>query len=186
VFTEVRGRPAIFWQTQRTARTTNPGGRVPRGRAIVDQLTITVDTRERYPFRFSRADVETERAALPAGDYGVRRDGVFIAAVERKTLENLAGGLSDGTLAFQMQRLAELPRAAVVVEGRYPGLLAIAQHRASFVADILARLQHRYPEIQVVFADNRKFAEEWTYRYLAAAMSDDLPGADLKHLGKFS
>jgi len=26
VFTEVKGRPAIFWQTQKTARTANPGG----------------------------------------------------------------------------------------------------------------------------------------------------------------
>jgi hypothetical protein len=30
----------------------------------------------------------------------------------------------------------------------------------------------RYPEIQVVFADSRRFAEEWTYRFLAAALSD--------------
>jgi hypothetical protein len=36
----------------------------------------------------------------------------------------------------------------------------------------LARLQVRYPEIPVVFTDSRKFAEEWTYRFLAAAFSD--------------
>jgi hypothetical protein len=35
-----------------------------------------------------------------------------LAAVERKSLDNLAATLSDGTLAFQMQRLAELPLAA--------------------------------------------------------------------------
>jgi len=33
-------------------------------------------------------------------------------------------------------------------------------------------LQVRYPEVQVVFADSRKFAEEWTYRFLAAALAD--------------
>jgi len=33
-------------------------------------------------------------------------------------------------------------------------------------------LQVRYPEIPVAFADSRKFAEEWTYRFLAAALSD--------------
>jgi hypothetical protein len=27
-------------------------------------------------------------------------------------------------------------------------------------------------EIQVVFADSRRFAEEWTYRFLASAVSD--------------
>jgi len=39
-------------------------------------------------------------------------------------------------------------------------------------SDILARLQVRYPEVQVVFADSRRFAEEWTYRFLAAALGD--------------
>jgi ERCC4-type nuclease len=39
-----------------------------------------------------------------------------LASVERKTVENLAATLSDGSLAFQMQRLAELRLAAVVVQ----------------------------------------------------------------------
>ena len=69
----------------------------------------------------------TERATLPAGDYAARgEDGVILAAVERKSLENLATTLSDGTLAFQMQRLAELPLSAVVVEGRYPSAAGLS------------------------------------------------------------
>lgn len=174
VFTEVKGRSAVFWQTQRTARTANPGGRVPRGRAVSEPITVLVDTRERYPYRFAgRSDVATVRTALPAGDYGVRSGDVLLAVVERKSLENLASSLSDGTLAFQMQRLSEMPRGAVVVEGRYPSLLGLFAARASFIADVLARLQLRYPEIPIVFADSRKFAEEWTYRYLAAAYTGD-------------
>jgi hypothetical protein len=43
---------------------------------------------------------------------------------------------------------------------------------------MLARLQVRYPEVQVVFADSRKFAEEWTYRFLAAALADSI-GSDV-------
>jgi hypothetical protein len=46
----------------------------------------------------------------------------MLAAVERKSLDNLAATLADGTLAFQLQRLAELPLAAVVVEARYSAL----------------------------------------------------------------
>src|SRR6266567_690576 len=77
VFAEVKGRPAIFWQTQRTARTANPGGRVPRRRALTSGFTIVVDTRERYGYRFAGRDVQVERAALPAGDYAVQnQDGV--------------------------------------------------------------------------------------------------------------
>ena len=33
-------------------------------------------------------------------------------------------------------------------------------------------MQVRYPEVQIVFADSRRFAEEWTHRVLAAALAD--------------
>jgi hypothetical protein len=28
----------------------------------------------------------------------------------------------------------------------------------------------RYPEVHLVFADSRRFAEDWTYRFLATAL----------------
>jgi hypothetical protein len=172
VFTETRGRPAIFWQTQKAARAANPGARVPRRRALTETFTISIDTRERYPYRFSGRDVLVERATLQAGDYAILAEDEVIATVERKTLENFTASLSDGTIAFQLQRLGEAPRAAVVVEARYSALFKLDHVRAGWIADVLARLQVRYPEIQVVFADSRKFAEEWTYRFLAAALAE--------------
>jgi hypothetical protein len=173
VFTQVKGREAIFWQTQKTARTANPGGRIPRRRAPADAVTIAADTRERYPYRFTHQGAETARIALLAGDYAVQaNDGSVLAAVERKSLENLAATLSDGTLAFQMQRLSELPLAAVVVEGRYSALFKLEHVNGSWLADQLARLEVRYPEVHLVFADSRRFAEEWTYRFLSTALAD--------------
>ncbi len=178
VFTETRGRPAIFWQTQKAAKAANPGARIPRARAIPEGFTILIDTRERYPCRFAGRDVQIERGALSAGDYAVGSGEAMAAAVERKTFENFMASLSDGTLAFQMQRLGEVARAAVVVEGRYSALFKLEHVPAAFIADGLARTQVRYPEIQVVFADSRKFAEEWTYRFLAAALADSM-GSDV-------
>lgn len=169
VFTEVRGRPAIFWQTQKTARSASPGARVPRRRAV-SRLTIVVDTRERYPFRFSGRPVETRRETLSA----VGADQP-LAVVERKTLENFVSCLSDGTMSFQMQRLGEMPLAAIVVEGRYSELFRLQHVDPGWIADVLSRLHARYPEIQVTFADSRKFAEEWTYRFLASALGDVEP-----------
>jgi len=95
-----------------------------------------------------------------------------VAAIERKTLENVAPSLSDGSLAFQLQRLAELPRAAIVVEGDYPDLFRTQPGRASWLADMLGRLAVRYPEVPVIFAGSRKFAEEWAYRFLGVAVAD--------------
>jgi hypothetical protein len=37
------------------------------------------------------------------------------------------------------------------------------------VADGLAELQVRWPGIPIVFCETRQLAEEWTYRFLAAA-----------------
>jgi hypothetical protein len=95
VFTETRGRPAIFWQTQKAARAANPGARIPRARAIPEGFTILIDSRERYPYRFTGRDVEIERVALPAGDYAVAHGEAMAAAVERKTFDNFTASLSD-------------------------------------------------------------------------------------------
>jgi ERCC4-type nuclease len=172
VFTTARGRPAVWWQTQKTVQSANPGARVPRGRAA-GPLTIVVDTREKYGWKFANRLVTTERRALPAGDYGVPVEDRLVAVVERKSLANLASSLSDGSLAFQMQRLAESRgRAAVVVEGDYPDLFRTQPGRGSWLADMLGRLAVRYPEVPIIFAGSRKFAEEWPYRFLGAAVSD--------------
>jgi hypothetical protein len=172
VFTQARGRPAVWWQTQKTVQAANPGARVPRGRSA-GPLTIAVDTREKYGWRFANRAVTVERRALAAGDYAVLAEGRIIGVVERKTLENLATSLSDGTLGFQLQRLAEQGvAAAVVVEGDYPDLFRSQPGRGSWLADMLGRLAVRYLEVPIVFAGSRRFAEEWAYRFLGAAVGD--------------
>jgi hypothetical protein len=61
VFTQVKGREAIFWQTQKTVRAANPGARIPRRRVLTDQ---------------SRS-VSTPASATPTGSPGntLRRSG---------------------------------------------------------------------------------------------------------------
>ncbi len=172
VFTQARGRPAVWWQTQKTVQAANPGARVPRGRAA-GKLTVAVDTREKYGWRFAGREVTVERRTLPAGDYAAMVGDRIAGIVERKTLENLASSLSDGSLAFQLQRLAEAGRAAaIVVEGDYPDLFRTQPGRGSWLADMLGRLALRYPEIPIVFAGSRRFAEEWAYRFFGAVIGD--------------
>jgi hypothetical protein len=92
--------------------------------------------------------------------------------VERKSLADLAGGLNNGTLVFELAKLAEMPRAADVVEDRYGNLLKHAYAPAGFLPDMLARVQVRYPEIAIVFLETRPLAEEWTFRYLGVALAE--------------
>jgi hypothetical protein len=173
VFTEVRTRPAIFWQTRKVARAARPGVRVPSRRASgLATIRVEVDTRERYPYRFAGRRVETDRVALTAGDYAVRSEGRVLAAIERKKEDGLAASLSDGSLGFVMGELAALPAPAVVVEGTYSSLFKVPKATPGWIPELLAVLQVRYPGVPVVFCENRKLAEEYTYRFLAAALRD--------------
>ena len=170
VYTRLRGRPAIFWQTAKVVRNARPGVRVPARRAAgLRALTIEVDTRERYPYRFAGRPIETSRVALPAGDYAVRHGEHVIAAVERKTLTDFTTSLGDGSLGFAMAELASLPAAAVVVEDRYSAIFKLEHVQPGWLAELVARLGVRYPGVPVVWAETRKLAEEWTWRFLAAA-----------------
>lgn len=173
VFTRVRGgREAIFWQSARTAKQARPDVALPTSRSAAGPLTIVVDSHERYPWRFAQQQATTERRVLPAGDYAVELDGQLVAAVERKTLVDLTSSLTTGKLRYAVAELAALPRAAVVVEDRYAAVFKLTFVRPAIVADGLAELQVRYPSVPIVFADTRPLAQEWTYRFLGAALAE--------------
>ena len=170
VFTTARGREVVFWQAPRTRKQARPTVRVPTARAAgLPELALLVDAHERYPYTFTPQQVRTERRALRCGDYGVEVDGALVAAVERKFLTDLISSLSSGRLRFAVAELATLDHAAVVVEDRYSQVFAQERLRPALVADGLAELQVRWPSVPLVFCETRALAEEWTYRYLAAA-----------------
>ncbi|MGD0944857.1 MAG: ERCC4 domain-containing protein [Acidimicrobiales bacterium] len=172
VFTTVKGREAIFWQSPKTTRRSRPAVRVPARRASgARDLAIAVDTRERYPFRFSHQQASTYRKALPAGDYGVEHDGELVAVVERKAFSDLAATLVDGSLTYALAELATVDRAALVVEDRYGAVFKAPFVAPGFLADLLGALQVRYPQVPIVFCDTRPLAEEWTFRFLGAALA---------------
>jgi hypothetical protein len=170
VFTRARGREVIFWQSARTAKQARPNVSLPTGRAPGGVLEIAVDAHERYAWNFSQQQATTVRMALPAGDYGiVDEDGEVIASVERKSLADFVSTLTNGKLRYAMAALASLPRAAVVVEDRYSSIFKLTRVRPRIVADGLAELQVRYPNVPIVFCETRPLAQEWAYRFLGAA-----------------
>lgn len=172
VFTQARGRDVVFWQSPRTRKQARPNVRTPTARAQgIEALQIVVDSHEQYPYRFANQQVATVKRALPCGDYGIVDDGRLIASVERKSLADLVGGLIGGKLRYQIADLAALPRAAVIVEDRYSQIFKLDRVRPALIADGLAELQIRWPNVPIVFGEARQLAEEWTYRFLAAAQS---------------
>ncbi len=180
VLTYARGREAIFWQSARTTKQARPRVRVPTARAggphQSEPLEILIDSHERYAWKFATQQVTTRSQPLAAGDYGVELDGRLVAAVERKSLADLTASLLNGSLRFALTELDQLPRAAVVVEERYSRVFGSAYSQPAVLADAIGECQARYPRVPIIFAENRKLAQEWTYRFLAAAsreLADD-------------
>jgi hypothetical protein len=170
VFTTARGRDAVFWQSPRTRKQARPNVSTPTARAAgIPGLEILVDARERYAYRFATQQVTTMKRSLSCGDYGISTGGRLVACVERKSLADLVSSLVNGTLRYALGELSALPRAAVVVEDRYSQVFKLDRVRPATVADGLAELQVRWPAVPLVFCETRPLAEEWTYRYLAAA-----------------
>lgn len=173
VFTKIQGgREGIFWQSPATTRKARPGIRVPTRRASgFQELAVFVDTRERYPYRFAGLQATTQPRPLPAGDYGVAFNDEIVAVVERKSLADLASSLVDGSLTYALAELSTLSRAALVVEDRYSQIYKLTHVAGGFVAELLAAVQVRYPNVPIVFCETRPLAEQWTYRFLGAALS---------------
>lgn len=102
--------------------------------------------------------------------------------VERKSLADLVRRLIDGQLTYALAEIASIPRAAVVVEDRYSNLFKLDYTQPGFVTEMLAALTVRYPTVPIHFGETRPLAEEWTYRFLGAALAhaqaeaDALPG----------
>ena len=171
VITSLRGgREGIFWQTAKTNRKTRPGMRLPTKRSAAGALEILVDTRERYAWKFENQQATTTHRALTVGDYGVELDGTVVGVVERKRLDELASNVVDGSLLLTLGSLAAMSRAAIVVEDRWADVFRLKFVSPSMVAEMLAAAQVRYPNVPIVFCETRQLAQEWTYRFLGAAI----------------
>jgi len=172
VFTRARGREMIFWQSARTNKKARPNVATPTARAKGRVLGIVVDSGERYAWNFAKQQAELTRQRLPAGDYAVQVHGRTVGVVERKSLPDLVTTLTTGKLWFQMAELAAIDRSALVVEDRYSSVFKLQHVRPLTISEGLAEAAVRYPNVPVHFCENRQLAQEWTYRFLGAALDD--------------
>ena len=167
------GRRLIFWRTATTMAGARPGIRVPQARGLERALTVAVDHRERYAWKFGRYAVTLERRELPVGDYGVVVDEHLVAVVERKSAADLAGSAQSGSLAALLADLGHVPHAALVVEGRFSDLVRRAEAggmRPGWLLNLVAALQATHPRVTWMFTETRDLAQGWAYRWLGACV----------------
>ncbi len=169
----------VFFRTERGIRAHRSGGRVEL-RAMPENLEVVVDSAERYPWRFPGATQARRR--LASGDYALVQDGLVLAAVERKTFENLLGevGKIQG-LHHQLSDLAGLSHAALVIEAEYRDFLnprkMAGRWPPEHLARVLAELAALHPTLPIVYAGNRKAANAWTHNFFLAIARTRLESA---------
>lgn len=128
---------------------------------------VLVDTREQRPYDFKGdlcahfgVTIETQRGTLDTGDYALV-EHPEIARIERKSLGDFVGSVTHDHDRFfrEMERLADYPIAAVIVEGE--------------LGEIVSRTREAYPQsvvcsamkiatdfrIPIIYAASRPWAE---------------------------
>ena len=161
----------IFWRTQKGLTERKP--RVKLTAQGESDIHVLIDTQERYGWKFT--DCTVEKKSLPAGDYGLLTEEGIIAVVERKTYDNMLNGFAD--IHILHQKLGEMEsyrHAALIIEANYSDFLnadKIRYYKPSFAAKVIGELYTLHPDVQIVFAGNRKLANEWTLRFFKAVKS---------------
>ncbi len=118
-------------------------------------MIITIDTREQQPYEFQ---TESERAALPTGDYSLR-GGENLIAIERKTVDDLIGCLTVGRNRFEkeLHRGRALEYFAIVIEtsfSDFAGGVYRSNMNPKAAVQSLLTFSVRY-KVPVFFAGNR-------------------------------
>ena len=129
-------------------------------------FTIVVDSREQLPYEFSGAVVK----ALASGDYSIAGLEDHIA-IERKTKPDAYASLGRGRARFrrEVERLAELDYAAIVIEDTLTGFLSRPPHSMVNPRAAIASLlgwSVRY-QVAVFFAGDRRHGRALTQKLLA-------------------
>lgn len=131
------------------------------------KLKILTDTREQLPYSFEKYAVQTEAAALAAGDYSLAgfQDRV---AVERKSLNDLIGcltGADRSRFEKELARAGSFERFAVVVEASLQDLTAgryTSNMEPHAALQSITAFYIRYG-IPFLFCGNRDGAEYMTF-----------------------
>lgn len=147
-----------------------------------DVSEIIIDTREQKPFKFN--DVKIIESKLEYGDYSLLPNkGV---SVERKSLGDLYGTLSGGLERFgrEVERAKKVDGyLVVVVEATINNVLyqkrKFGKCSGEFIMHNMRKILRTYDNIQFVFCDGRKDAQQKTVHILE--LGDTARNTDLQN-----
>ena len=171
MFTTARGRDAVFWQSPRTRKQARPNVRTPTARAAgIADLQIVVDSHEQYPYRFATQQVthRQTRAALRRLRADRRRRAGRRAwnANPWPTWSPASPAASCATRSPSSPPCPG-PRSWSRTATRSCSNSTTSGPPWSPTGSPNCTSAGR--AVPIVFCETRQLAEEWTYRFLAAA-----------------
>ena len=186
----------IFWQSYSSLHTHRPTKLISQTHLSSKTPTIYIDTKERYPLKFSGCEVQKETLAV--GDYAIKDQTGLVAVVERKNADDFVKSLFTNLARFQsvLTQLKTYPYKAVIIEAHYTDFLKKTRWSQAPAGQIVARiaqLQTEHPEIPFVFVGSRKAAEIWVKSFFiavnnrssqSASLYEHTPNVDVEQLIK--
>lgn len=173
----------IFWRTYKALRERKP--KVKLKKYVDETLKIVIDINEKYPYRFPNSEIEKKK--LPCGDYAlIDNEGKILAVVERKTFDNMKDTFSNLPLFHQfLGELESYKYSALVIENNYSDFLnpdKLKYYTSEFAAKVIAEIYTFHPSLHIIFAGNRKLAQEWVLRFFLSVKNHylDRPHLEIK------
>jgi ERCC4-type nuclease/predicted Zn-ribbon and HTH transcriptional regulator len=163
----------IFWRTEQGMKEHKP--RVKLTAKGNNYLHILIDKNEKYPWKFTNCTVD--KTQLKAGDYALILNDVIIAVVERKSFENIISDIKNLPIFhLKLGELEKYKHSALVIEANYSDFLnpdKLKVYSPSYISKVIAEIFAFHPNFQIIFAGNRKIANEWTLRFFQAVVSHE-------------
>ena len=134
-------------------------------RKAIPPFTISIDDREKQPYRFERSQV----VRMETGDYGIA-EAPLLATIDRKNPADAVGTVIQNRRRFvrELERMQEYSFRAIVIEASLEEMLAPYKHSKanprSVVQSYLA-FQVRYG-VHVIWAGSRQLGRATTLRLL--------------------
>ena len=132
-------------------------------------MVITVDTRERSPWRFQNTNTPVIFSTLKTGDYSVR--GLEdVVVIERKEHGDFLTSCGKNRRRFmaEMERMKSIPHRLLIVETDYTNIALGLHPRSRIDPDSVTGTMVKLAShgIQVMCLGERKLAESFAYRFL--------------------
>lgn len=136
-------------------------------------INIIVDTREKTPWTFSRFQkIKTTSRKLDTGDYCIEGFEDILTLERKKSVSELAQNVTQDRFDRVLERMSEIPHSYLLFEfsqedvAKFPKGSKLPwkvrrriRTRGPFILKRLDEIQQQYPDLQIIYGENKKGAE---------------------------